>query len=50
MKPKTTFRRVEYGTAPPIVLHGFAVRTSDKTDGVKRCPVSGANYWAHVIR
>jgi hypothetical protein len=49
MKPKTTFGRVEYGIAPPTLLHGFVVCTSDKTDGVKRCPLSGADYWAYVI-
>ena len=45
MKSKTTFGCVEYGTAPPTLLHGFAVCTSDKTDGVKRCPLVGAGDW-----
>ena len=42
---KTTFGRVDYGTAPPTLLHGFAVCTSDKTGGVKSCPLSGAGDW-----
>ena len=45
IKQKTTFGPFRYGTALPTTMHGFAVCICDKTDGVKRCPLSGAGDW-----